>query len=547
MVFFVSGLKNLYRSQIGVDVKIAGRQSLLEILFHRLAKTAGIAGTCLVMPKALESAEIVAVAQKLDIEIFYFDESRVIEKPLSLRQQRWNLEDDSGCEEWLGAPLLAPINQHKWSEIVLVPLENLLVDADSVGESLRLYFQESFEICFSSERQTGANWSIFSSEVLQALMQNHEDLMWARGGLAWVVRKPLYPFNTGFYHCPRIRPRLSCDLRLNSQRTLQLYKGIETIADPDFSYGNWLEVSGWEKLYTDFAPANILVEPSAECKADCLGCPQPKMQRNKGFMSGQTFSSLLEGLQYQEDFRFIFSGCGEPLLNPDFSKMLEQVAGSSTMLVTSLQQLPPENLSLSALDHLRISVDALEEKGFARARSGCNWRNVEQFIAETGAKKKSLFASFPELGVTLVRSNFTETTVLPFLQYWKKVAQPVFNDWFFKWPFDLPADKMQWFQILGENSFLGQIEKTGQVDFAPVKRRPCRHALLTASVLWDGSVTLCPFDTEGRMIVGNVNQFPLLEIWRSDNAKAFREAHINQEFAAASKLCENCSDWYHNL
>lgn len=547
MVFFVSGLKNLYRSQIDADAKVARDQSLLEIQLRRLGKTAGVAGCCLVLPGELENTGIAASAKKLGLETFYFDQGRVCEKPLSLRQQRWNLEDDSGCEEWLGAPLVEPIAQHKWSEIVLVPLENLLVDASAVSESLQLFFQEGFEVCFSAERLPGANWSIVSSQVLQALMRNHEDLMWARGGLAWVLRKPLYPFNTGFYHCPRIRPRLSCDLRLNSQRNLYLYQNLEIIAEESFAYGDWLATSGWEAHYTNFGPANIVIEASAECNADCRGCPQPKMQRSKGLMSTQTFNSVLKDLEHKDELRFIFSGCGEPLLNPNFPQMLKQVSGSSTMLITSLQHLPPEDFDFSGLDQLRISVDALEETGFSNTRIGCNWRNVEKFIAESCTKKKTLSDRLPELGVTLVRNKFTESSVLSFLKYWKKVTQPVFNEWFFKWPFDLPADKMQWFQVLGENRFLGQIEKTGIVDFTPVKRRSCRHALLNASVLWDGSVTLCPFDVEGRMIIGNVNERSLLDIWRSDRAKAFRNAHINHEFAAASEFCADCTDWYHNL
>lgn len=545
----MSGLKNLYRSQTTYDNEVCGGQNLVEILWQRFNQVQGISGISLVLPASMADSTVVSTAKRLDLTTYFFDEKKVEEKPLSLRQQRWNLEDDSGCEEWIGAALLEPISQQKWSEVVLLPLENLLVEPEAVKQSLQLFDQEGFEVCFSADRQTGANWTIFSCEVLRALMLNHEDLMWARGGLAWAVRKPLYPFKLGYFHCPRTRPAFSCDLRYNSVRNRAVFAQAvdQSFDQKDFSYAKWLSDSGWEKFYTDFAPANLIIEPSAVCRAACYGCPHPGLQRGPGMMTIETFRQLLAGLECCEESRFIFSGCGEPLLNPALPAMVELVANSSAMLITSLQNLPAADFPLPALDQLRISVDALEETAFSNSRKGCNWKNIEKFIADIAALRAEQTLDLPEIGVTMVRNRQNEGSVLPFLQYWKKVARPVFNEWFFKWPFDFVADKMQWYQILGENTFLGAVERTISIDYVPVKRRPCRHALLSATILWDGSVTLCPFDIEGKMVIGNVKTQSFLDIWHSELARAFRSAHLNLDFVGASEFCGNCRDWYHNV
>jgi radical SAM protein with 4Fe4S-binding SPASM domain len=71
--------------------------------------------------------------------------------------------------------------------------------------------------------------------------------------------------------------------------------------------------------------------------------------------------------------------------------------------------------------------------------------------------------------------------------------------------------------------------------------------LLTATILWDGSVTLCPYDVEGKMVVGNVKTQSFIDIWRSERSQAFRAAHLNLDFAGASEFCGVCRDWYHNI
>lgn len=548
MIFFVSGLVPLYRKAIDPATPINAGSGALEILHRRLKGRSGISGQALVMPESMRNSELQRQAAGLGIERFFFADEKVVEKPVSLRQQRWGIEDDSGCEEWVGAAFALPLEKMRWSEVIIVPLENLLVDANAVQKSLRLYFQEGFEICFSTERQPGANWTIISAEVLKALALNHDDLMWARGGLAWALRKPLYPFNVGFYHCPRTRARINVDLRLNRHCTFEVFKRTvdSEFSSPAFSYERWLDESGWEQKYCDQQPETIVVEPSAMCQASCLGCPHNGMDRRQGLMPVGTFKKILESLDVSES-RWVFSGCGEPLLNPALSDMISEVSRAPVMLVTSLQRMPAEGFCFSGIDQLRISVDALESQGFEANRPGCSWKNVEAFIADSAVRKAASPDYFPELGVTMVRHSKTEEMILPFLNYWKKVAKPVFSELYFKWPFDIAPDKMQWFQILGENSFLGKIEKTGKIDFTPVKRRVCRHAVLSTTILWDGSVTLCPFDTEGRMAIGNVNRQSLIDIWQSNLARQFRKAHLQHDFAAASPFCRDCRDWYHNL
>lgn len=548
ILIYVSGRENLYRSAIDPAHLVGGKLSGLEILCKRFLNRASGKDIALVMPESMQLHELNNIAKGLGVATFFFDHEKVVEKPLSFCQQRWGLEDDTGCDEWVGAAIASPLEKLKWSEVILIPIENLLVEPMAVNESLRLFHHEGFEICFSGERQTGANWVIFKADVLKALMVNHEDIMWARGGLAWAVRKPLYPFVTGTFHCPRVRAKIQCDLRLNSLRTKNMYDSVfnEKFASAEFSYEEWLNDSNWERHYAELGPLVINVEPSAICQARCLSCPNSTLERKAGLMPVATVKKLVDGCAYPQESRFVFSGIGEPFLNPALSDMVAMTAESSSMLVTSLQKIPPDDFNYSALDQIRISVDALESKKFDQNRSGCSWKNIESFISLAASKKAALPAGFPEVGVTFVSHGENEGGGRDFLNYWKKVAKPVFQEHFFKWPFDQAPEKIQWFQILGENSFLGKIEKTSKIDFTPVRRRPCRHALLSVTILWDGSVTICPFDSEGRVKIGNIHERTLAEIWQSPEAEKIRASQLTLSEQDLPEICATCKDWYHN-
>lgn len=548
IVFYVDGLSNLYRRDVELFKPIVGDRTPLEILHGRFKNRGIIDGFVALLPDSGQYQQVAQQAEALGIKTIRYAVANVLEKPLSLRQQRWNLEDDSGNDTWVGAAFAQVIAETSWKTMIMMPLRNLLIEPAAVFDSLQLHRREGFDLCAAEERISGAAWHIFEADLLSGLMKSHPELMWARGGLAWAVRKPLYPFKSGAYHCPRIRPAIHADLRLNSLRAQNTLAATcsPDFASPEFSYEQWLARSGWEKHFSDFAPQQVNVEPASLCNGECFGCAFPKMQRQKTAMTPDVFARLHGAFSPGDDCRWVFSGMGEPLLNPFLNDMIQAVAGFSSMLITSLQKLPGEEFPFAALDQIRISTDALSEETFGKARPGCNWKNIETFLSAARNRKRSEPDRFPELGITMLRNSFTESQMQPFINYWKQVVKPVFRENFFRWPFDLPPEQVQWYQILGESTFAGALARTSKVDYRPVRRRPCRSALLSATVLSNGQVTICPCDYEGKFAYADVKTASLKEIWQSGTAREFRRQHL--EMAFNDELpCRLCPDWYHPI
>jgi len=523
--------------------------SALKLLHNRFRDRGLIAGFALSVPDCEDYLPLIEQAKALDIKPVLFSAQKVVEKPASLQQQRWGLEDDSGNDTLIGAAIALAQQQMGWKTQVVIPLANMLVDASEVYSSLELYRREAFDACFAEERVSGGSWSIFSDELLIGLQRSHEDLMWARGGLAWALRKPLYPFKIGSWHCPRVRAKLAVDIRLNSERMQDVFAGTagDDFASSSFSYERWLADSGWETRYCDYGPLVIKLEPTNECSGSCFNCPHNSMQRVKTQLASDVFDRLAEEYSQGDDVRWVMSGMGEPLRHTGIAGMLRKISRFQVSMHTSLQVLPEDiDFPWATLDHIRISTDALAREDFDNVRPGCSWENIEKFLAFARERKKAFPDQFPEVGISMLRHRQTEHRQQAFLRYWKQVTSPVFRENFFRWPFDLPPDPVQWFQILGEAEYGSPGSRTSMVDFTPVKRRPCRHALLSATVLADGSVTICPYDYEGRHAIGNLADRSLKEIWSSSVAKDFRQQHLQMQFND-NLPCKDCRDWYHPL
>jgi hypothetical protein len=257
------------------------------------------------------------------------------------------------------------------------------------------------------------------------------------------------------------------------------------------------------------------------------------------------FDRLAADLAPIDDLQWVFSGLGEPFAHPDLAAMVNRLANRHTSLATSLSTLPPTDFPWKFLDQVRVSVDAVEQGLFGLLRPGCSWTALETFLQEAGARKSADPEGEPDIGVSLVKHPGNDGQAMTFLNYWKQVCRPVFRNQFFRWPTDLPPERVQWFQILGYSRYLESLADPGKTQYTPLKRRCCQHALLRMQVLQDGTLARCRFDAEGSWAWSKATpETPVLDLWKSEGAREFRRRHLRREFDATPP-CASCQDWYH--
>ena len=87
------------------------------------------------------------------------------------------------------------------------------------------------------------------------------------------------------------------------------------------------------------------------------------------------------------------------------------------------------------------------------------------------------------------------------------------------------------------STFAGFVPDYG-IDTAP-RRFNCGKTSTHITVHWNGDVVICCRDFEGFTIVGNVNETPIEEIWKSPAYEHYRKQHETKNFKG-NKLCKNC-------
>lgn len=67
---------------------------------------------------------------------------------------------------------------------------------------------------------------------------------------------------------------------------------------------------------------------------------------------------------------------------------------------------------------------------------------------------------------------------------------------------------------------------------------PCWALFTEGHITWDGKLSACCFDHDGRFHMGDLNEMPFLEAWRSETFRKLRAEHLKGE--TQGTVCEAC-------
>lgn len=285
-------------------------------------------------------------------------------------------------------------------------------------------------------------------------------------------------------------------------------------------------------------PRLIDVEMTNTCNFRCLMCPTGNysQSREKGFMTPEVFYKILKELKpHGTAIRFI--RWGEPLSHPNIIEFIQACtdAGLLTHLNTNGSKLDETMISSligAGLKSLKYSFQGTDRKTYNEMR---NTDFYDGLIEKMGLFKKMRGDSpFPFLHVS---TTITYETPAMVEQYKRDMAGLV----------DTVA--------VGRTVL-------DFIDLKTVRLRPHELAILTAlrdqesvvkihpecpevydklSVNWDGEVTACCWDADKLMIIGDVREQTLEEIWRSDKLNEYRRVLADMRHDDLP-LCKNCYD-----
>jgi MoaA/NifB/PqqE/SkfB family radical SAM enzyme len=164
----------------------------------------------------------------------------------------------------------------------------------------------------------------------------------------------------------------------------------------------------------------------------------------------------------------------------------------------------------AGLDAINISVDAAGKEVFEKTRVGLKYdkvvANIERLLrirAEAGKRRPKLILSFVR------QDNSNEERA--FIEHW-----------------GAKADKIH---ITDLHNWAGTLNHESNVNF------PCYRPWLTFTVLWDGRVSLCCADFDGRTVLGDLRTHSIRDVWNSEAYRKVRRDHLDH---GGPDICQSC-------
>jgi radical SAM family protein/iron-sulfur cluster protein len=263
-------------------------------------------------------------------------------------------------------------------------------------------------------------------------------------------------------------------------------------------------------------PEIVQIESTNLCNAKCVFCPRDEMHRRQGVMTFELFCKIVDECVELGITHVRVHNYGEPFMDRRLTEKVRYAKqkGIREVGMISNGSLITENVARevieAGLDAINISVDASGKEVFDSTRLGLNYdkviANIERLVrirAELGRKRPKLILSF-------VRQN-NSADEQAFIEHWRSVADKI--------------------HITDLHNWAGTLNRESDVNY------PCYRPWLTFTVLWDGRVSLCCADFDGRTVLGDLNTSTIRDIWNAEPYVAVRRAHLE---SGGPDICRSC-------
>ena len=311
----------------------------------------------------------------------------------------------------------------------------------------------------------------------------------------------------------------------------------EHIGKKYIQYRNKWEQAGVQKIKLKY-PLHLNFEITFGCNLKCDMCLHSihskdwnyKSVANRNIDFNKYCEIIDEGIKYGLS-SIELNGINEPFLKKDIYKYVEY-AKQKEILITSLHTnalLLDETISKNIIDSgltlIIFSIDAFSKETYKKIRKNNNYKTVIENINIFLKIKKERKSIYPLTKVSFAKNKINHMELNDFLQFWKNKV-----DDYSVSSFCNPFIGKQKYNEIEEKYRLEDFDLT--YCYEPYQRLLIRN---------NGDVVPCCSFFGGEMILGNIYQDSILNIWNSDKAKKNRLL-INENRNSRPDACNKCRD-----
>ena len=260
------------------------------------------------------------------------------------------------------------------------------------------------------------------------------------------------------------------------------------------------------------------------------------MLRPKGFMTDEVIDALIANLAKYHIKGIRFSRWGEPTLHPKFIEIIRRTksAGALVHFNTNGSQLDEnmiEALLDAGLDSIKFSFQGADEGTYNEMREGGDYERLLGIVRTMYELRGSRSSPYIQISTTL-----TAETAEQVESFKRDVG--AYCDYY-----NIGFTKLNHLDVSAmnvsdeEKAKILALQENERVNH--VYRSFCPEAFDKLSVNWNGDVTLCCQDYDNFMIVGNILDMDIEEIFTSHAANFYREIIAKKQYGRI-RCCSFC-------
>jgi MoaA/NifB/PqqE/SkfB family radical SAM enzyme len=281
-------------------------------------------------------------------------------------------------------------------------------------------------------------------------------------------------------------------------------------------------------------PNTLCIELTNHCNAKCIFCPQPnQMKRAKGIMTDELFEIILENIKKYNISRVMLGGIGEPFLDKKIIDRISKLKHLSVHVAVTtngslLDNFSPEKIVRSGLDEISISIDAIDDIYLRQIKPGIkkSLNEIERAIGEICKYKKKVNSKTPLLlsryQILEKSNNMTD----------KKKEEEIIRE-----REKVICDKVE---LRKQHDWIGEMENLKPTENSPsTEKRICNYLCRTMGVNWDGTVSFCCMDYDNKIVLGNLFESNIVEVFNSVKINKARKMLLKGTISK-HPLCSGC-------
>lgn len=285
-------------------------------------------------------------------------------------------------------------------------------------------------------------------------------------------------------------------------------------------------------------PYYLDVELTNFCNFNCCFCPTgtKAMQRMRGHMPDNVADAIAENVKKYNIPAVRFIRWGEPTFHSNYLSILEKVKNAGALIHINtngslLDEAQIQKLLDMHLDSIKFSFQGADEGTYNEMREGGDYLRLLDIVRKFHEMRGEKDYPYIQISTTLTGETAEQiegfkSDIGDYCDYYN-VGYTKLNH--------LNVDTMNIDEEEKKKIRRLQEHETINHTFRPV----CVEAFDKLSINWNGDVTLCCGDYDNFMLVGNILDMDLKQIFNSRAADIYRDAIAKMQYGKI-KCCSNC-------